>query len=111
MTGSYTKHATAWDNQDCLRSAVSTFELNWDAIVAELLRLRDPSKTILRTMDIYNPYAASDMKAGVFTTTEPYLDESTVTFTRMHRRTAFRLPRSTRNSMARMERKTLERCA
>jgi len=63
------------DNQDCLRSAVSTFELNWDAIVAELLRLRDPSKTILRTMDIYNPYVASDMKAGIFTTTEPYLDE------------------------------------
>jgi lysophospholipase L1-like esterase len=63
------------DNQDCLRSAVSTFEPNWDAIVAEVLKLRDPSKTILRTMDIYNPYVASDMKAGIFTITEPYLDE------------------------------------
>jgi lysophospholipase L1-like esterase len=63
------------DNQDCLRSAVSMFESNWDAIVVELLTLRDPSKTILRTMDIYNPYVASDMKAGIFTTLEPYLDE------------------------------------
>jgi len=63
------------DNQDCLRSAVSTFETNWDAIVVELLKLRDPSKTILRTMDIYNPYVASDMQAGRFTTIEPYLDQ------------------------------------
>jgi lysophospholipase L1-like esterase len=63
------------DNQDCLRSAVSTFEPNWDAIVIELLKLRDPSKTILRTMDIYNPYVAADMKAGIFATIEPYLDE------------------------------------
>jgi len=63
------------DNQDCLRSAVSTFETNWDAIVAELLKLRDPSKTILRTMDIYNPYVAADMQAGRFTTVESYLDQ------------------------------------
>ena len=63
------------DNQDCLRTAVSTFETNWDAIVVELLKLRDPNKTILRTMDIYNPYVASDMQAGIFTTIEPYLDE------------------------------------
>ena len=63
------------DNQDCLRAAVSTFEPNWDAIVVELLKLRDPSKTILRTMDIYDPYVAADMKAGIFSTIEPYLDE------------------------------------
>ena len=58
-----------------LRTAVSTFETNLDAILVELLKLRDPSKTILRTMDIYNPYVAADMKAGIFTTIEPYLDE------------------------------------
>lgn len=63
------------DNQDCLRSAVSTFETNWDAIVVELLKLRDPDKTILRTMDIYNPYVASDTQAGRFATIEPYLDQ------------------------------------
>ena len=63
------------DNQDCLRSAVSTFEPNWDAIVTEVLKLRAGRQTILRTMDIYNPYVASDMKSGIFTTIEPYLDE------------------------------------
>jgi lysophospholipase L1-like esterase len=63
------------DNQDCLRSAVSKFQTNWDAIVVELLKLRDPGETILRTMDIYNPYVASDMQAGRFTTVEPYLDQ------------------------------------
>src|SRR5260370_41410775 len=35
--------------QDCFRSAVSTFELNLGGIVAEIARLREPSKTILRT--------------------------------------------------------------
>ena len=64
------------DNQDCLRSAVATFETNWDAIVVEILKLRDPNKTILRTMDIYNPYVAADMQAGRFTTIEPYLDQA-----------------------------------
>jgi lysophospholipase L1-like esterase len=63
------------DNQDCLRSAVATFETNWDAIVVELLKLRDPSKTILRTMDIYNPYVAADTQAGRFAIIEPYLDQ------------------------------------
>ena len=63
------------DNQDCLRSAVSGFEQNWSAILTALLALRSTNDTIIRTMDIYNPYVASDMHAGIFTTLEPYLDE------------------------------------
>ncbi len=63
------------DNQDCLRSAVSGFEQNWSAILTALLALRSTNDTIIRTMDIYNPYVASDMQAGIFTTLEPYLDE------------------------------------
>jgi lysophospholipase L1-like esterase len=63
------------DNQDCLRTAVATFQTNWDAIIAELLKLRAPSKTNLRTMDIYNPYVAADTASGIFTTIEPYLDQ------------------------------------
>jgi lysophospholipase L1-like esterase len=63
------------DNQDCLRSAVATFKQNWDSIISNILQLRTTSNTIIRTMDIYNPYVASDMKAGIFTTLEPYLDE------------------------------------
>src|SRR6185312_4582972 len=64
------------DNQDCFRTAVSTFETNWDAIVVELLKLRDPGKTILRTMDIYNPYVNPDTQAGRFDTVETYLDQA-----------------------------------
>jgi lysophospholipase L1-like esterase len=63
------------DNQDCLRTAVTTFQTNWDAIIVELLKLRVPSQTILRTMDIYNPYVAADTTSGMFATIEPYLDQ------------------------------------
>jgi len=63
------------DGQDCLRNAVMTFEQNWSAIIAQLTSLRSTSNTIIRTMDIYNPYVASDMQAGIFSITEPYLDE------------------------------------
>lgn len=63
------------DGQDCLRAAVAGFETNWDEILAQLLTLRSTGNTIIRTMDIYNPYVAADMKAGIFTIMEPYLDE------------------------------------
>jgi lysophospholipase L1-like esterase len=63
------------DNQDCLRNAVTTVEQNWSAIITQLVALRSTSNTIIRTMDIYNPYVAADMQAGIFSTTEPYLDE------------------------------------
>ncbi len=63
------------DNQDCLRSAVATFEPAWDAIVQQILALRDKNKTIIRTMDIYNPFVAELMVQGTFNTVEPYLDQ------------------------------------
>lgn len=63
------------DGQDCLRNAVTTFEQNWSAIITQLTTLRSTSNTIIRTMDIYNPYVAADMQAGIFDITEPYLDE------------------------------------
>jgi lysophospholipase L1-like esterase len=63
------------DNQDCLRAAVVTFMHNWDAIVQQILALRDKSNTIIRTMDIYNPFVAELMVKGTFSTAEPYLDE------------------------------------
>jgi lysophospholipase L1-like esterase len=63
------------DNQDCLRYAVATFEQNWSAIIIQITTLRSTSDTIIRTMDIYNPYVASDMRAGIFDKLEPYLDE------------------------------------
>lgn len=62
------------DNQACLRSAVATFMPNWDAIVQQILALRDKNMTIIRTMDIYNPFVAELMVEGNFSTVEPYLD-------------------------------------
>jgi len=63
------------DGQDCLRNTVATFEQNWSAIIMQLTSLRSTGNTIIRAMDLYNPYVASDMQAGIFNITEPYLDE------------------------------------
>ena len=72
----YTQHNCGGaDGQDCLRSAVMTFEQNWSAIISQLTTLRSTSNTIIRTMDIYNPYVAADMQAGIFNITESYLDD------------------------------------
>lgn len=63
------------DGQDCLRNTVATFEQNWSAIITQITGLRSTSNTIIRAMDIYNPYVTADMQAGIFNITEPYLDE------------------------------------
>ncbi len=47
------------DDQDCLRTAVARFETNWDAIIAEIFALRTGG-SIVRTMDVYNPYVDED---------------------------------------------------
>src|ERR687890_2011289 len=48
-------------NQACLRASAAKLEANWDAITAEGLELRSPRNTIVRTMDIYNPYVRTDI--------------------------------------------------
>src|SRR5215213_2784866 len=48
------------DNQDCLQASVAKLKTNWTAITAEVLELRSTSNTIVRTMDIYNPYVRTD---------------------------------------------------
>jgi lysophospholipase L1-like esterase len=76
------------DNQDCLRSTVAAFKENWDQIVNQLLELRRESpgnikRTVIRTMDIYNPFVAVDSAADSwpadagndFQVLKPYLDE------------------------------------
>jgi lysophospholipase L1-like esterase len=56
------------NNQECLHTAVETFEENWDAVIVELLRLRSTGNTIIRTTGIgYTPRVDE-----VF---EPYLEE------------------------------------
>jgi lysophospholipase L1-like esterase len=63
------------DNQDCLRNGVATFKQNWDGILSQILALRSTSNTIIRTMDIYNPFVSADMQSGHFATLEGYLDQ------------------------------------
>jgi lysophospholipase L1-like esterase len=72
------------DSQDCLRAAVETFETNWNAIIVEILALRATSGTIIRTMDVYNPYVNEDKAANTwaddgglddFQVVKQYLDE------------------------------------
>jgi lysophospholipase L1-like esterase len=47
-------------NQACLESTVRDFKANWDAITAEILALRSTNNTVIRTMDLYNPYVKDD---------------------------------------------------
>lgn len=76
------------DNQDCLRAAVAKFKTNWDAIVVEIagpsgLRPTANNNTIVRTMDMYNPYVKPDKASDTwqndgglndFQVFKPYLD-------------------------------------
>ncbi|MDP3997818.1 MAG: IPT/TIG domain-containing protein [bacterium] len=49
------------DNQQCLRETVTTFNNNWDKIVATISQLRGLD-AISFTMDIYNPFVAADSR-------------------------------------------------
>lgn len=48
------------DNQDCLRSMVTTFKSNWDSIISAVKTLT-PSNTAIRALDIYYSVAVVDM--------------------------------------------------
>ncbi|MBC7910897.1 MAG: VCBS repeat-containing protein [Pyrinomonadaceae bacterium] len=72
------------DNQNCLRTTLATFKTNLDAIIQEILELRSTSNTIIRTMDMYNPYVNTDRNANTWANDgglndyqvfKPYLDE------------------------------------
>ncbi|PYS74331.1 MAG: hypothetical protein DMF73_03855 [Acidobacteria bacterium] len=54
------------DNQQCLRDAVQTFESNWDGIINEILTLRRSRPTLVRTMDIYNPFVDVDQASDTW---------------------------------------------
>ena len=51
----------------CVAASVEAIKSNWNAIVVEILALRSetapPSRTIIRTMNLYNPYVNEDMLA------------------------------------------------
>lgn len=54
------------DNQACFRETVAAFKANWNGIIAEILSLRSSRNTILRTMDIYNPFVNEDKAADTW---------------------------------------------
>jgi lysophospholipase L1-like esterase len=70
------------DNQDCLRAGVALFSANFNAILAEVRSLRGSRRTIIRTMDIYNPFVNEDRaqdtwpndQGNDFQVLKPYLD-------------------------------------
>jgi lysophospholipase L1-like esterase len=70
------------DNQDCLRAGLATFRANFNTILAEVRALRGSRNTIIRTMDVYNPYVNEDRaqdtwpndQGNDFQVLKPYLD-------------------------------------
>ncbi|MEW5978313.1 MAG: GDSL-type esterase/lipase family protein [Acidobacteriota bacterium] len=66
------------DNQDCLRAAVATFRQNWDAIIGRILWLRGSRPTIIRTLDIYNPYIGEDQVSDTWIESPTNLDDLAV---------------------------------
>jgi hypothetical protein len=60
------------DSEDCLRTAVSVFEDNWDAIVAELHALTAGRNVTLRTMTSYRPFIDFDIAGGILDVFTPY---------------------------------------
>ena len=71
------------DNQNCLRSTLAAVKTNWAAIMHEILLLRG-NNVIIRTMDMYNPYIATDSSSNTwpndgglndYQAFKPYLDE------------------------------------
>lgn len=63
------------DNQDCVRATVANFKANWNAIIAQILALRSPSNTIIRTMDNYNPVVNLLRAFGQLAVIKSYLED------------------------------------
>ncbi len=72
------------DNQDCLRSTLASAKTNINGIIQQILALRSTSNTIIRTMDMYNPYVNTDRNANTWANDggindyqafKPYLDD------------------------------------
>jgi lysophospholipase L1-like esterase len=63
------------DNQNCLRAAVALFKSNWNGIIAEILSLRNTNNTVIRTMNIYNPFVNVLRGQGALPLANRYLAE------------------------------------
>jgi lysophospholipase L1-like esterase len=71
------------DNQDCMKTVVAALKTNWDGIIGQIRLLRRGRPTIIRTMNIYNPFVNIDKVSdswpgdGVndFEALKPYLED------------------------------------
>lgn len=70
------------DGQDCVRDAVDTAVDNGDAVLDELLRLRDGESDGLRTIGLYLPFMEDPRVAPYLDELRPYLDEFNERLTR-----------------------------
>ncbi len=64
------------DNQDCLKTTAATFKANWSAIITEILSVRSTGNTVIRTMDVYNPFVNAEKASGSFEMLKPLLDDA-----------------------------------
>lgn len=51
------------DNQNCLRNVVVEVQANWEIIFDEILELRQPTRHLMRVIDIYNPFVEVDQNS------------------------------------------------
>lgn len=68
------------DNQQCFRDALPPFKKTWDAILAQVVRLRGTHKSIVRVTNDYNPFpgnvqAAANFGEDFVSVFTPYLRE------------------------------------
>lgn len=72
------------DNQNCLRSTLTSVKANINIVIQQILSLRGTGNTIIRTMDMYNPYVTADRNSNTWANDgglndyeafKPYLDE------------------------------------
>jgi lysophospholipase L1-like esterase len=66
------------DNQKCFRDALARFKQPWVALLADIIRMRDPHKSIMRVTNDYNPFpgnarAAANLGASINEVFTPYL--------------------------------------
>jgi lysophospholipase L1-like esterase len=64
------------DNQDCLREALKAYQEDTDGIFAEIVSLRSPSETLIRTMDIHQVDVKELKEAEAFDVVNSYWREA-----------------------------------
>jgi len=64
------------DNQDCLREALATYKSDTESIVAEIVALRNPEKTIVLAHDVWQFNVTTSKESGYFNVLNHYWQEA-----------------------------------